>query len=421
MRCVMKVFNNIEIQETNNKEEKTSYDCKKLLSMFEECKEKCKKGSPEEKREQLEIIFQEIIKVEGLDDSKEFLEVNRLLAEVCGEYARTYYGNNFTQCKQLLLTVLEFQFTYLKVECNSLIISETSKLRDYSSLAEWVQATNNLYADPSALEQILPSTSSEVILKAIEGSSNEQKFLMATTLRWLGHAYKNIDLYDDNKEKYGSLFFSVYGTSEQILKMIEGDDKKYYHELTELYYNTSYYLHLINNPDDIKGACLNLEEVLKRDNSLNRQAQVLNMQICLYPEHNEETLKLSKSVLEVREKIMDQEKNPSFILLFLQANARCTFASIVVKLDVKEEFEKAEFEIGQACQFATKESQKGNDHTYFGGYFVTFAKLKFAQGKTDDALKMIYKAIECYDKHPDSTSNQKKAALLFKEQITKKN
>jgi len=352
----------------------------------------------EKKKETLEKIYQQIKHVSSS------AKLNQYAAEVCSLYAKTYYGDDFTKTKQLLLNVLEFQFY------NANLTSRKIDLKIFDSLSSWETSVG---VDVPAFEGDLTKIAPESILKAIENLKDEQKYVMGTTFQWLGYCLQNIGAYntEENRQTHKNLFFAVDGTAEAIFKSIEDRDEKYYKELTELHYNTGHFLHRIKNPGDIEGACRAINKVLERDNSLSMQARVINLKNCL-DKNMQNRLVYAKTTLAIRkemERIKDPGVNP-----FLYANAKNVYASIVIDLKKEDEYEEAEKLVLESCQYAKEENDKGNDHSYFGGYFSIRAKLRLLRGDKEAAKSDIDEAIKRFTKHKESSQDALDKALDFK-------
>lgn len=367
----------------------------------------------DEKKNALENIFTEIKQKAAKSPKVDFY-----LASVCHAYAMIDYADNFTTCKQQLLDVLEFQFSKVG------LISEKVDLLNHQSLSEWKKTVCSKTSSQIS-EKTLETINANSMHEALgHWHSNKKKYLLAMTYRWLGACYQNIDTYKKDLETYGGLFKNLYGTTGDILTSLSKQkDDEYYVELTELYYNTNYFLHLIDHPGDEKGARDCFVKILERDNSLRMQARVNNW-LAIYEKDPKEKLFYGNKVLELWEKITKEEltnnKELSFDTAFLQVNAKNNFASTVVELQIKDEFDKAEALVKEACEFAEKQNEKKKDHSYFGIYFFTYAKLKLAKGEFKEASKLISNAIERLEKHIESMSEDLRDAKALKTEIEKK-
>ncbi len=352
----------------------------------------------------MEAIYQKIKLIKTKSE-----ELDRYVAVICGEYAQVFYGNDYTTSKKLRLEILGVQL-FKMVDAD---------LTSYDSLKDWKDKICSRTGVP-ALEGILATIDPKAVLEMLGSYSDEHKFEIAMTFRWLGACYHNTSPYKDDLKTYGNLFFAVYGATEEILKLIENKNDKYKIELTELYYNTNYFLHLIKNPLDDKGAAQCFMDILKRDNSLSMQARVFNWQAILSKDPMKKLFNINL-VIEIRKQIT--EKDPSFGMASLYANAKNNYANIVVKYKITDKFDVAEALLKEAIAFVVKEDEKNNDHSYFGMYYITYAKLKLVQSDITAALNHINEAIKRLTKHQESSADILKEASFFKsalEQILQK-
>lgn len=229
--------------------------------------------------------------------------------------------------------------------------------------------------------------------------SEAENFQMAEKLRWLGHSYQNISTF--NKPENAKLFEKIYGAATSILEKINTKDADW--EIGQIKYNTTRFVHLLNNPGDALGSLQTLKEIekyLEKEGSTVR-AQTLKAQILNIIAVTSFKITKGQASSELLEeyyrgisKAVDianstQEFDNNFLkdmFSFNKASMAYDCHKAGKSVEDIEQIEKAFDDIYKGME---KEEFK---HDYYPGYLKTMAQFKSDIGKPEESKMLLEKA-----------------------------
>jgi hypothetical protein len=325
-----------------------------------------------------------------------------MLAPLFYMYGRTIYGADMEAARQIFQLALSFQLPSLK---------QNMPFSNFESLES---LTSHLRAHVEILD-IIDSEFRNFTSEALLNDDNDKVYLLATTLRWLGHCYQNLDQFKGPTSENIARFHHIYGMSEALLSSRNLPEFNW--ELGQLYYNTGRFLHYLTHPDDVEGAVKELQKVLpflrmeKSKRARVLEAQIRNITMI-------ENSKIIDKIPEAKRKDFLQSNykdvmiacqtsnqvegfNPFLKTMFKQnsVNFALKCHQYHVNVATPEELEKKMAEV--------LEEIKATDynHYYHSTYFITAAKLAFEINKDKQkALEHLQKAEEIAKKYKDSSA-----------------
>jgi hypothetical protein len=253
------------------------------------------------------------------------------------------------------------------------------------------------------------------------GAGEQEAFLAAKNLRWLGHSLQNIDEYDD--EKYLGQFKAIYGLAKNILEQLDGDEAK--REKTDLFYNTVEFLHELEYPGDTLGAFAELEKIRPL---LEAEGSCLHARVKRAQLHNKEALKcrhlasqtddkiekielLKKQYEEISQAVRIANETDGFDaflqLLFTHNSAKIALQCAQIGDPVLENEEiREKLDIVIAVM-----AKNGYDHYYHVTFLTTAAQFEMFCGNKSKAEERVDLALSLCEKRFSESCKEEKAAL----------
>ena len=338
------------------------------------------------------------------------------LGEIIKEYGRLCYEENFQTSLVVLQAALNFQLYAIGMLKHSIDLRDFETLEELKMQAsvrsDLFQFMDNLILDcdhASCLEHMYNKKYSRQFI-------HQKMYLMASTLRWMGHCCQNIDFYKKGTPQNDKRFEQIYYLSEALL--LPCNDEESINERAELYYNAWQYLHLRKHPGDYDGAAATYEKALELNRSPEMRARVANMRsIFMHSAQKYELAKqYQKEAMEIRTSLPENEQNG-----FLYANLRNNYASFLLN-QPEPDYAEAEKYLMMALRYSTASRDHQEDHHYFAFYDFNMARVKMASNEFDAAESFVQKAIETLKKHPEcNEQDMKKANELLAEIAAKRN
>lgn len=309
--------------------------------------------------------------------------LDEFLIIACYDYAMLPCFTDY-QCKQMLLNALEHIFIQQG------LISGQSDLYKYDSLEDWRNKISREITH-TYFEEVLSTTSAEVVLDKVSTYTNVQKYFMAECLRVFGSCCKRIEPYKQAPKQYLKLIENVFAIAEQLLLELEEADDAY-NALTELYFNHLPFIQRIKNPDDIQGYLLSFDKALERNDSDDMWVRVFSQIGEHHPDPKESSQYLMKAVRGLEKMVTacnENKKIPPFDILRRLATAKCNYGRTLI-LQGESQWKEAEAVIAEACRFA---DESRFSHPIFGNYFLMHAELLLLLGQKSEAQQQLNKAI----------------------------
>lgn len=333
------------------------------------------------------------------------------LGEVMFNYGRLCYEENFNLSKEIQLAALSMQLYAYG------ILDRCIALKDFDTLEDMkMQAAVRGSLFPEMEQKILDLDLSHCLDKVgktrfAPAFAKERDFALATTLRWLGHCYQNIDKYLESNPLNDRRYEQLYYFSESILKN-HLDDQACLMELSELYYNSWSFLHERKHPGDWKGKCATYDRVLEINKDHEMRARVANMRFGILDSHgqHDEAVKYLQEAMEIRAALPETKQNG-----FLLGNLRNNYVYHLLR-QPEPDLEKADKMIRLALCYSSESRANGEDHMYFAIWDMKLAQIYLLKGNKTEALQMIEKAIGTLSKYPESNASLLSQALGLKGQ-----
>ncbi|MCB1112410.1 MAG: tetratricopeptide repeat protein [Chlamydiales bacterium] len=273
----------------------------------------------------------------------------------------------------------------------------------------FLEALRSLYCsldiingDSLAMDHVILTTDKDVVLQAVRNRnlSEEDRFQLASTLRWLGHCYQNIDttrcLSQDNLTR----FHNLYHLAEKLLLL--GDSKETRLELAELYYNAYPFMHQLENPEDRIGAYHWYEKAMEYNSSNAMQVRVLNMKLRLLPFSPNERLDLQRQVLSLYLEIPECERDPFLVAMYRNNLAQC----LILQGNPAE----AKALLKETVAYCEENHEKY--HSYFPLFYFNLAMIS----ENEEAIPLLRTALELCKKNEKGSEAYK---LKIQEALSK--
>lgn len=330
------------------------------------------------------------------------------MGDILRQYARLGFEENFTTCKQILMASLNVQFYAIGLIDECINMSDFHSIKD---LKKQSAAKPNLF---KFMDDLILTTHQDRCLSLAWTSKEsnllppERMFILATTLRWLGHCFQNIDSYKTAHPTNDRRFEQIYYLSEAILLLADNDQSR--EELAELYYNSWPFMHGRKYPDDVEGKCAIYDKCLVYNSEPEMKARVANMRFIILANagEKERSTNYLKEAMAIREEMAENKQNG-----FLLANLRNNYAAYLMDLPTPN-LEDAEKYTRMAINYSSACRSNEEDHLYFAIYDSRLAKIMHLTGRNDEALEFINRAINTLNKYPESNKDLMEKALAVK-------
>jgi len=243
-------------------------------------------------------------------------------------------------------------------------------------------------------------------------SQHDEAFLLAKTLRWLGHSYQNIDAMA--KKDNLQLFKRIYGLARSILENIPLKDANW--EIGQLIYNTERFLHSLEYSEIdvrqfLKTLHIEMAPYLEKEGESLR-GQVLRAQLhnisAVYlrdvqcADEQEEAQLLQQQYTEVVEARRIATGTPGFNP-FLQILFLHNSANLALKcLDKKCPVQSLEEITASLNQMMHEMKEQQFDHCYYPGMCITAARAALKSQNHEEAKKILVLAERLCDSFKDS-------------------
>lgn len=341
-------------------------------------------------------------------------------------FGRCLYGGDMSASRQMFQLSLGIQAIALGAFKSEEFLKLAIKGKNLEDLSKQLSETDKL----NTVDKWLMEAKKKELLELGINSSSDEKFSLATTLRWLGHSCQNIDKLKgkDNLD----FFVTVYGTAKRLLGSLNTDRANW--ESAEIEYNTGRFIHYLGKPNDILGAIKTLDKVSDaiektkkgEDKALALKATVLEAQV-----YNIKAIELSKIPKGTKQeeimllkaqygaaskasKIADETKgfDPFLKTMFKHNKA----AHALECLQLGEEVAKVDEIEGWVKEALTEAAETGHDHYYHATYYIGAARLALYKKDSDQAKKHLDTAEMINKKYPDNSAGfQAKVEALRKE------
>lgn len=415
MNCINNIFSPFLCCFKSSALDKTYDEIQSILEELREWKEVSKprqmKLEKEYKKQQLEKAYQlalDSISVCSKTTPDRMLALQ--LGDIIRQYGRMCYEENFSMCLVVLQAAVNLQLYAIGVLKNCIDLKKFETLEEMK-----MQAAVNpeLF---SFMDSAIINLDKVDCLSHFQKNNFSSQFklekmhVLASTLRWLGHCYQNIDSYKEATPGNTHRFEQIYYLSEFLLKECSETSEESKNELAELYYNSWPFLHLLNHPGDFEGASQQYEKVLDLNREPEMRARIANMRYILLKNAGNEDLAVEnlKDAMVIRSSLPESQQNG-----FLLANLRNNYAAHLLSKS-NPDYDEAEKYVNMAIKYSTESRKNGEDHVCFAIYDIKLGRIYFAKGKIDEAKEMANKAIETLKKYPESHLNlmQQAADLL---------
>lgn len=243
------------------------------------------------------------------------------------------------------------------------------------------------------IDPLLLTSSSEAIVQKVldTQTTDQQRFIIAQTLRWLGHCYQNINVFSGMGKDNDTRFEFLYGTAEKLLLLDPSEEAKM--ELAELYYNTGAFMHLRKNPGDYSGAAECCNRVLAFNGSEAMKARIANLQARYCGVLMTADIFYEK-VFKPYCSLAQEQRDPYLFIQYHNNYAKYLFNE--GRLDEAETY----YGVVLAYLNEQERSEAPSLHAYFGIFYTNIAALKTAQGKTGEAIQLLQRAAEHNSRNP---------------------
>lgn len=385
---------------------------KELNALPEERKPDLIKLQKDLKKQQLEKAYEHVL--DGLSlccKTTPNKELALRVGDILRQYGRLCYEENFATSKQILLASLNVQFYAIGLIDECVDISQFPSLKDLKKQG----ATNpNLF---KFMDDLILTTHQDRPLSLIwtckesKLFSTENMFILASTLRWLGHCLQNIDNYKVAHPLNDRRFEQIYFLSEAILLLADNEPCR--EELAELYYNAWPFMHGRKYPHDIEGKCAIYDKCLAYNSSAEMKARIANMRFIILSDSGvtERAARYLKEAMSIREKMPENKQNG-----LLLANLRNNYAAYLLELNPPE-LEEAEKYTRMAINYSSACRANDEDQLYFAIYDSRLAKIMQLTGRNEEAMELINRAINTLKKYPESNKELMEKALFIKTQL----
>jgi hypothetical protein len=367
----------------------------------------------EQKKQQLEKAYEQALQAlsrccKRTPDKRLALRMGDILAQ----FGRLCYEENYATCKQILLASLNTQFYAIGLIDDCLDISAFHTLQD---LKKQGATKPNLF---KFMDDLILSSHQDRCLSLIWTSKEsnllpeERMFVLAYTLRWLGHCFQNLDTYKEPHPTNDRRFEQIYHLCEAILLL--ADNNQCREELAELYYNAWPFMHGRKYPNDAEGKCAIYDKCLAYNSEPEMRARVANMRFIILSGagEKEKAAKYLKEAMAIREEMPESQQNG-----FLLANLRNNYAAHLMELNPPD-LEEAEKYTRMAINYSAACRAHDEDNIYFAIYDSRLAKIMHLTGRNAEAMELIERAINTLKKYPESNHDLMEKTLAVKALIT---
>ncbi len=366
-------------------------DAKKLISEHKACL-----------NEVYTIIVSELPQSTGAEHSQYL----NLLGEVLTKFGRIRYEENYPSCMVLMRASFNAQLTSLGLY-NNLHFEVSGNLNELET--RLFNHKDFLFLDIFMIRTD-PNTLADLI--NYQNLSPESLFNLGFTLSWLANSLHHTKGYRNAEESEDLTFINhrrfdiIYSLCDKILTLSNTNPAKL--ERAEMYYNGLRGVELRKDPKNLESAHHWLDLAMELNTSLEFAARVTNIKSVDFSSvgNFEKAIELLNEAIKIRESFPKDSQDP-----FLVANLNCRKAGFLLK---EKKFEEANEAIDKALEYATVCRGERNpstgvlldsthDHQYFGIYDTRKAEIKIGQGKYDEAIVIVGRALETFERHLDDS------------------
>lgn len=337
------------------------------------------------------------------------LPLEQQAARIFYLYGILLYGGDMVKAKKLFCLSLALQLGHTLERARVRTFVPKPHLTPCNTLEGLL--TLDLGITLSVSHELLTDSSNEELAKMVltKNTIQQEAFVFAETMFWVGATYQNIDQY----KTILPLFEKYFGLPKLLFAKIDTPESRW--KVADIIYNTGRHIHLLKHPGDIQGALATLDEVTPY---LDAEGQSLRAQVKRAQIHNITAIEWSKKVpqsdtekkqfleLQYRETLKAlkiAESTPQFYsflkIVFTNNAARIALNCLNAQISVTDIPQ-----IDKWMAIVMKDMEKSNfDHYYHASFVLNAARIEIYKNNKQKAKDLLDHAEVIAKKYPEST------------------
>lgn len=351
-------------------------------------------------------------------------------------YGRVLYGGGFKASLSMFQLSLNIQLVSCKVLGAQTLTSIAAKGHSLEALpGELIGAAvqdAQSYIDVPDFKELNAKLMETDVKTASAALGNDKAFQVAETLRWMGHSYQNINVF--NSAEYSPRFEKIYGLAFGILMALNTKDSLW--EAGQIVYNTSRFVHRLKADPKTMETTEGIQGMLKTMDPLQGileaegksvRAQTLRAQIKNITMIELEKVKCTdakeaiankKAALVATQEALAIAESTEGFDPFLKTMFRNNVAQRAFELLQLDQPILTPQQIAPLFQKTLAEIEStGHDHSYHARYLLNAAKFECHQKNREGCNALIDKTIQVIKKFPESTKDVANMLKTFCEQF----